>query len=259
MKKFDFESTYQGSSDDHYMGRSPQGVTISPTAEPRISKLPQFSRMPEQLRSDIAKQVALLSPKVKKVVHCVLGPKGTNISQAAQLFSKNYGIQYKSHLHYCETPEAAVLAARRLTKNGTVALYWTCAVYVRENNIFFGNTDALTFFVQQPMDLDHMQLACRPELAHLCTADDVPPSWKILSHPSPAPLFNALPNKVQHADSNAAAAARCARGEAEACMTTESARIEHGLVQVHSFGCPEMIFFGGISQEGVNQLLESQR
>jgi hypothetical protein len=52
------------------------------------------------------------------------------------------------------------------------------------------------------------------------------------------------------ADSNAEAAVRCAAGEAEACITTESARRLYGLVKLHSFGSPEMVFFGGICQRG---------
>jgi hypothetical protein len=33
-------------------------------------------------------------------------------------------------------------------------------------------------------------------------------------------------------------------------ITTETARLEYGLAKLFSFGCPEMVFFGGVSMRG---------
>jgi hypothetical protein len=190
----------------------------------------------------------LASLIIRRVHSHVLGPAGTNIMQAAERWHERMHITEKAELVICETPEQAVLRARATTERDVLAIYWTCAVFVRENQVFFNNPDTLPFSFQQTMPLDEMQLATRPELA-MQFMESVA-EWRILSHPSPAPLVSKLRCLVIEVSSNAAAAKRCAAGEAEACITTETSRRLYGLVKLHSFGSPEMVFFGGICRRG---------
>lgn len=189
---------------------------------------------------------------VRQIICCALGPKGNNIEQAAMLWIKRLGIVDKSEVFLQDTPELCLELARSITGEGVVPVFWTCAVYSKENEFFFGNPDVFPFFFQQEMNLDEMQLATRKELANL--VNGIPRSWKIASHPSPAPLVRPLGLEVELCNSNAAAAQACAQGRTELCITTESARRLNGLVQLHSFGSPNMIFFGGITEHGKNQL-----
>jgi hypothetical protein len=163
------------------------------------------------------------------------------------------GIVGKSEVVLYDTPELCLSAARSIQEDGVVAVFWTCAVYSRENEFFFGNTDVFPFFFQEDMPLDAMQLATRPDLAGQVNGK-IPIGWKVASHPSPAPLVKGLLGRVLLQNSNAAAARACADGETELCITTESARQIYGLVELHSFGSPNMVFFGGITQHGLLQI-----
>jgi len=198
--------------------------------------------------------VALRSSSVKKVVCCALGPKGNNIEQAATKWLERVGIARKSEVVLRDTPEECLELARSITEDGVVAVFWTCAVYSRENEFFFGNPDVFPFFFQQEMALDEMQLACKPanEL-QVKVHHGFPKNWRIASHPSPAPLAKGF-GEIVLRNSNAAAARACANGETELCITTESARQIYELVKLHSFGSPLMVFFGGITQHGQKQI-----
>jgi hypothetical protein len=59
------------------------------------------------------------------------------------------------------------------------------------------------------------------------------------------------------AKSNADAAIRCSHGEAEACITTETAQRLNGLATLYRFGSPPMVFFGGISSHRIDLLRRS--
>jgi len=211
--------------------------------------LPIFAPYHDLPRTTTEARRALRSPIIQSVRSYALGPEGTNIMQAASRWHDEMGVAEKADLIPCETPEQAVLRTRETIEPGVLGVYWTCAVFVRENKVFFDNPDTLPFVFQQAMQLDDMQLATRPEL--LDDFDSLPADWRILSHPSPAPLVRQLGCSVINVNSNADAAMRCAAGEGEACITTESARKIHGLLKLHSFGSPEMVFFGGICQHGV--------
>lgn len=210
-------------------------------------QLPIFSSYRDLPRTATDARRALRSSSIRAVRSYALGPEGTNIIQAAERWHKEMGITTKSHLLPCDTPEQAVLHARATTERGVLAIYWTCAVFIRENQVFFDNPDTLPFIFQQTMQLDDMQLAARPEVVG---GSCFPAGWRILSHPSPAPLVSSIACSIVNVNSNADAARRCAAGEGDACITTETARRIYGLVTVHSFGSPEMIFFGGICQPG---------
>ena len=199
------------------------------------------------------------SSAIKKVVCCALGPKGNNIEQAATLWLKTMAISDKGEVIMRDTPEQCLALARSITEDGVVSVFWTCAVYVNEYKLFFENPDVLPFFFQQEMPLDEMQLATKPanEL-QIRVNSGFPISWRIASHASPAPLVRGF-GEVVLTNSNAAAAKACAEGKTELCVTTESARQIYKLVKVHSFGSPNMVFFGGITQHGFAQIEKACR
>jgi hypothetical protein len=209
-----------------------------------------------KVNADVPRQVgvALRCPTIKRITCCALGPKGNNIEQAATLWINRMGIRHKSAVVLRDTPEMCLDLARTCNGEGQVAVFWTCAVYSRENEFFFGNPDVFPFFFSQEMALDEMQLACKPaNEQQVLVNDGFPGTWRIASHPSPAPLVRGL-GEIALQNSNAAAAKACAEGQTELCITTESAREIYGLVKVHSFGSPLMVFFGGITQHGLTQI-----
>jgi hypothetical protein len=201
---------------------------------------------------------ALASDLIRQVRHFALGPEGTNISQASRRWTIRMGIDHKARTVLCDTPEDSIVAARQLAEPGTLGVFWTCAVYSREMEVFFCNPDTLPFFTQETMALDKMQLATRPALAAALNSPCVPGDWRIAAHPSPAALLNSHHRNIVLVNSNAAAAIDCAAGRVEACITTESARSRHGLESLHCFGSPEMVFFGGITHAGAELLRAAQ-
>lgn len=226
-----------------------QGLAVAPLGD--LSLLPVFPS-PSGLPEDPDEIVRVLcSPAVQEVRCFALGPEGTNIAQACGNWLRRSGLEAKSKIILCDTPEISVIAARRETapELGILGIFWTCAVFDREKEVFFENPDVYPFFIQETMLLDEMQLATRPELAAEHSGS-IPAHWRIASHPSPKPLVERLPCTVIKSHSNAAAAASCAAGECEACITTESARQIYNLTRLHCFGCPPMVFFGGITERG---------
>lgn len=187
----------------------------------------------------------LRSPYIEKVICFVLAPAEANIPQACQMWLERVGIAGKTEIRFGKVPEEYI--AEALTVTDTVAIFWTCAVFKREYNVFFQNTNTLPFFFEQVMRLDEMQLAGRT------TYVDFNACLTIASHVSPAPLADSLLKEGHHivdASSNGVAAQMCADGQVSLCITTESARKKHGLAKLHSFGSPEMVFFGGITETG---------
>jgi len=224
-----------------------------------LSLLPSFSPVSDLLLSEEDIVRVLCSPEVKEVRCFGLGPEGTNIAQACRRWLRRVGIEGKSKMILCPTPEDSVVAARSETapELGILGIFWTCAVFDREKEVFFENPDTYPFFVQETMLLDEMQLATRPELAAQAVPS-LPAAWRIASHPSPAPLVEGLSRTVVRVRSNADAAARCAAGEFEACITTESGRQIYGLTRLHRFGSPPMVFFGGITYAGARLFRKAQ-
>ena len=203
---------------------------------------------------DEEQYAAFNSPEVEEVICFALGPEGTNIGQSCQQWIKRTGIKHKSRIIYCETPWKALERARAIERPGCVPTFWTCAVYYDLFHLFFRSPDAYTLFVIEPMLLDEMQLAVRPELAEEIVDGVIPKGWSIASHPSPAPLVEHLSATIKLVDSNAQAAMDCSDGLHQMCVTTESARNKHGLVKAHSFGSPMMVFFGGVAGGGLEVL-----
>lgn len=212
----------------------------------KIESFEQFPSVEGLPKTDEEIKTSLQSSMVRKI-HCfALGPEGTNISQACEQWIDRMAIRPKTKVELCPTPEASLERAREINTDGEIGIFWTCAVYYNLHKLFFGNPDTLPFFITEMMALDEMQLATRKEMAK-SLGEELPFSWRIASHPSPAPLATKITIK---ANSNAEAAMMCANKEVEACITTESARRIHRLVNLHSFGSPLMVFFGGITTEG---------
>jgi hypothetical protein len=123
------------------------------------------------------------------------------------------------------------------------------------HEVFFQNAATFPFFFKHSMLLDDMQLA---GLSRETSKLNEPASMVIATHVSPEPLVRCLVEagaRLVDAKSNAEAAQMCEEGNVTACVTTQSAQVLHGLVTLHEFGSPLMIFFGGITENGL-QLLE---
>jgi len=211
--------------------------------------LPIFPAAPTLSTAELAH--CLLSPRVRCVVNFALGPEGTNIAQAAELWARKKGIYRKVTTKLCQTPEESLTKARLVLEAGTLPLFWTCAVYYKLHRFFFGNPDVFPFLFSYNMPLDAMQLCVRAELR----GQEIASGWRIASHASPAPLIADLPNLMVEADSNAHAAIKCATGQTEMCITTAQAAELHKLYTLHKFGSPIMVFFGGTTRHGLNVLL----
>lgn len=190
----------------------------------------------------------LASQAIVRINSYTLGPRGTNIEAACRVWRERMGIGHKHHIIYCDTPETALTQAEAANGEETVGIFWTCAVYHKEHQLFFHNPRAFPFFTQQAMRLDRMQLAVRQGY-------DLPESiadMRIASHPSPSSLLAHRVNEVIQVASNSLAAKLCSEGLVDACITTEAARSLYQLKAVHYFGSPIMVFFGGIAGRSVD-------
>lgn len=167
----------------------------------RLRQFPVNTRLPE---TDADIRRVMQHDSIQEIVHCVLGPAGTNISQAAQRWSIRHGLASKTSSLLCDTPEQALQRARMLTDEDRLALFWTCAVYYREHAIYFENPDCYPFFAQEIMQLDALQLAARSESMDLkLIGSNI--VLRIASHPSPVVLLSGFPCQTVAANSNAGA------------------------------------------------------
>lgn len=225
-----------------------------------IRSLQSFPKIEGLPRDEREIRRALHSGVIKGVVLCALGPEGTNIEEASRLWAVDMNLADRSQVILCNTPWEALNVAREIKDPGLLGIFWSCAVYFDEARLFFQNPDVLPFFFIQVMNLDEMQLACRPESAAQIVEGEIPPKWRITSHPSPQYLLGEeLMTQVVCANSNAYAALMCRQGEVEACMTTERARVLSGLTKIHSFGSPPMVFFGGITESGIELMRQAHK
>jgi len=219
----------------------------------RIEGLKSFPKMDGLPKRESEQAMSLWGSSVSRVVCFSLGPEGTNIAQASREWLKKMKLTGKSEVVLCDTPEECLERARMVHDAGVLAVYWTCAVYAHESEFFFGNPDVLPFFFQETMPLDEMQLATVAFRVNEVVGGCVPSTWRISSHPSPQHLLRGLNiREIVLVNSNAAAAIHCKEGKSEACITTESARKIHNLHTLHLFGCPPMVFFGGITPDGAD-------
>lgn len=231
-----------------------------------ISNLKSFAPVEGLPRDDDGIQKVLRSSVVQKVRCFALGPEGTNISQACRKWIDRMAIDFKTVVELGETPEKCLEMARMVAGPGEIGIFWTCAVFYALNKLFFENPDVYPFFIEEVMLLDEMQLATRTEVVERFGGrplEQWEEGWQkdmqVASHPSPAPLVKGCFHElaVVKANSNAYAAQLCVKGQVDFCITTEKARKLHGLEKVHSFGSPEMVFFGGITGHGAQVVREA--
>ncbi len=154
-----------------------------------------------------------------------LGPNGTNCEAAARHWLARRGRVGGVVLHpTLEDGQASMPLVRGHALLG-------CAVYPDLHRLVFDHLDRMVLADCFIMPTHPMVLAAR--------RPGVPGS--VASHPAPAGLAPAATVLIS-ADSNAHAAAICAEGGAEACVTTLVAARARGLVVIHSFGPVPMAF-----------------
>lgn len=226
----------------------------------------------EQKRSDRIKRVLgdiitpvdfrniLRSKQVKKINIHVLGPAGTNISQAAQLYAERQGISDKTNIIVYGSgivPLVYAQIAAEETQESfatgslpeTLHLHVECAVYDSMWKLYQGRMEESVFIDEQDMALDSMQLAAQLSIDELRSIVQKEGKIRLATHPSPQPLVLPWITKGiaqwTEASSNSAAALMVTRGEADACITTAStiALLADKKIQtLHEFGSPNMIF-----------------
>ena len=216
-----------------------------------IKELPSFIEVPEIDQKELIE--IFQRGEIREIRHFVLGPPGTNIDQAARKWTKENNLFHRSKFVYCETPEKEIEEAKKIKDDKVFPVFWTCAVYYKLYKVFFENPDIASFLIVYSMRLNRMQFCTREEKAKEIK-NGIPSHWKIAAHQSPAPLLNSLKCKVLLTTSNSKAAEICAQGRVDACITTEKARQLYGLVKIHEFGSPMMVFFAGTTRHGIEIL-----
>ena len=158
------------------------------------------------------------------VLH-TLGPEGTNCEAAAKLWLERKGARGEVRLF--PTLEEALEA---LPPRPDAALLG-CAVYPDLHRLVFENLHRIEIFDTFVMPTYEMVLASR---------DGAMPA-DVVSHPAPSSL---VPEglRVSFADSNSRAAALCAEGAFEGCITTSRSAGDFDLSIVRNFGAVPMIF-----------------
>ena len=154
-----------------------------------------------------------------------LGPAGTNLQSAAHAWFRLRGTEGVVVLH--PTLESALPA---MPTDGTHALL-ACAVYPDLHTLVFGNLQRLRMVDSFVYPTYNMVLAVRPGAA----------PRTVSSHPAPRGLVPAGA-EVRLVSSNSQAAADCAAGLTEGCITTAPAARMHGLHVHRDFGPVPMVF-----------------
>src|SRR5688500_7546938 len=101
-----------------------------------IDSLPVFPSMEGLPETAEAWQAALGSDLVWHVDSYALGPAGTNILKAAEHWHEVMNITQKASIILCETPEQAVHNAKTQNDEGRLNIFWTCAVYFKQHELF---------------------------------------------------------------------------------------------------------------------------
>jgi prephenate dehydratase len=155
-----------------------------------------------------------------------LGPSGTNLEKAAHHWFAGRSAVGSVVLH-AEVEDG--LDAMRF--DGTEAIL-ACAVYPRLHDLVFHNLHRLEMVDSFLLDTYEMVLASR---------DTQSPVNTVVSHPAPSCLV-AGRGDLSLTSSNSRAAALCAAGEYDACVTTAPAARNEGLHVVEDFGAVPMVF-----------------
>ena len=160
-----------------------------------------------------------------KFLH-TLGPEGTNCQLAAQAWFEKYSRDGMVHLY--PTLEEAV---KKMPMSPGHALM-ACIAYPELHTLMFSNLTRLRLVDCHIFPTHNMVLA---------SGTGKPPG-SVISHPAPAHLIPSTITDRKLANSNADAAIRCARGDAEGCITTLVAADSMGLTVIHDFGPIHMGF-----------------
>jgi prephenate dehydratase len=163
-----------------------------------------------------------------------LGPTGTNLEKAAHRWFADRQRPGEVVLH------AQVEDGLEVMKfDGTEAIL-ACAVYPRLHDLVFSNLHRLTMADSFILDTYDMVLATRPGQGAVTT---------IVTHPAPSCLV-ANRGKISYASSNSVAAADCAAGKFDACVTTARAAQTEGLRTLENFGPVPMVFTLHVGKAG---------
>jgi prephenate dehydratase len=162
------------------------------------------------------------------VVH-TLGPPGTNLEMAANHWFAVRGRRPDVRLH--RTLESAIPG---LSDDGHEALL-ACAVYPDLHSLVFGNLGLLAMVDSFILPTYDMVFATRADTTQVRT---------VVSHPAPQSLVRrAVPGVAPTlVTSNSQAARDCARGAADACITTSKSAADHGLEIRRHFGAVPMVY-----------------
>ena len=165
------------------------------------------------------------APSAVSVIH-TLGPVGTNLEKAAHYWFNGQGRDGTVVLH---TQVEDGLADMRF--DGSDAIL-ACAVYPRLHDLVFQNLHRLEMVDSFILDTYDMVLATRPGQQSVTT---------IVTHPAPSSLVTAR-GQITLSSSNSRAAADCAAGLFDACVTTSQAARRAGLDVIENFGPVPMVF-----------------
>ncbi|WP_344125167.1 hypothetical protein [Luedemannella flava] len=155
-----------------------------------------------------------------------LGPSGTNLEKAAHRWFADRRRQGTVVLHGEVEDGLDVMKF-----DGTEAIL-ACAVYPRLHDLVFSNLHRLEMADSFILDTYDMVLATRPDQGPVTT---------IITHPAPSCLV-ADRGTITYASSNSVAAAECAAGRYDACVTTGQAAQAEGLRTLENFGPVPMVF-----------------
>lgn len=163
-----------------------------------------------------------------RVIH-TLGPTGTNLEMAANHWFITRGRSPDVRLH--RTLESAVPG---LSNDGHEALL-ACAVYPDLHSLVFQNLGLLAMVDSFILPTYDMVYATRAETTRVRT---------VVSHPAPQSLVRRVAPGVAPTlvTSNSQAARDCARGAADACITTSKSAADHGLEIRRHFGAVPMVY-----------------
>ncbi|MEU7850231.1 hypothetical protein AB0B74_25890 [Micromonospora parva] len=163
-----------------------------------------------------------------------LGPTGTNLEKAAHRWFADRQRTGRVVLH-AEVEDGLDV----MTFDGSEAIL-ACAVYPRLHDLVFGNLHRLTMADSFILDTYDMVLATRPGQQSVTT---------IVTHPAPSCLVTNR-GTISYASSNSVAAAACAAGDYDACVTTDPAARAQGLRTLENFGPVPMVFTLHVGKAG---------
>jgi prephenate dehydratase len=161
------------------------------------------------------------------VVH-TLGPAGTNCEAAARQWLRDNAAGNGTVVLHPTLEEAVQVVLKEPARNVLLG----CVVYPRLHELVFQNLSSMALRECFMMPTHNMVLA----------APARGPIETVLSHPAPVDLVGGRGYRIQLATSNAAAAADCAKGGTDACITTRPAADANNLLVIEDFGPVDMGF-----------------